>query len=57
MRFAILGPLLVHDGEMPVDVAKGRSRVLLVQAGNPVSADALAEVVWDGSPPAGRHSP
>ncbi len=57
MRFAILGPLLVHDGETPVDVPKGRSRVLLaallMQAGNPVSADALSEVVWDGSPPPG----
>lgn len=35
---------------------KGRQRVLLaallVQAGKPVPADALAEVIWDGNPPA-----
>jgi DNA-binding SARP family transcriptional activator len=55
MRFAILGPLLVHDGETPVDVPKGRSRALLaalmMHAGSPVPADVLAELVWDGSPP------
>jgi DNA-binding SARP family transcriptional activator/tetratricopeptide (TPR) repeat protein len=57
MWFAIFGPLLVHDGETPVDVPKGRQRILLaallLHAGNPVSADALTEVVWDGSPPTG----
>jgi len=57
MWFAILGPLLVHDGETAVDVPKGRQRgllaALMLQPGNPVSADALAEVVWDGSPPPG----
>jgi DNA-binding SARP family transcriptional activator/tetratricopeptide (TPR) repeat protein len=57
MRFAILGPLLVHDGETQVDVPRGRQRVLLaallMHAGSPVGADALAEVVWDGSPPSG----
>jgi DNA-binding SARP family transcriptional activator len=55
MRFAILGPLMVHDGESQIDVPKGRQRVLLaallVHAGTPVAADALAEVVWDESPP------
>ena len=57
MWFAILGPLLVHDGETQVDIPKGRLRVLLaallLQAGKPVAADALTEVVWDGAPPAG----
>ena len=59
MWFAILGPLLVHDGETPVDVPKGRQRALLValllQAGKPVSADALAEVMWDRAPPPGAE--
>jgi DNA-binding SARP family transcriptional activator len=49
--------LLVHDGETQVDVPKGRLRVLLaallMHTGNPIAADALAEVVWDGAPPAG----
>lgn len=57
MWLAILGPLLIHDGEMPVDVPRGRLRVLLaalvLHAGEPVAADALAEVVWHGSPPPG----
>ena len=57
MWLAVLGPLLVDDGEARVQVPKGRLRVLfaalLVHAGNPVAADALAELVWDGAPPAG----
>ena len=57
MWLAILGPLLVHDGEAQVDVPRGRLRVLLaallMHAGDPVAAGALAEVVWDGSPPPG----
>jgi DNA-binding SARP family transcriptional activator/tetratricopeptide (TPR) repeat protein len=55
--FGLLGPLLVRDGETPVAVPTGRLRVLLavllVHAGRPVPADALAEVVWDGAPPSG----
>jgi DNA-binding SARP family transcriptional activator len=57
MWFAILGPLLVHDGEITVDVPKGRQRVLLaallIHTGKPVPADALAEMVWDGAPSSG----
>ncbi len=57
MWLAILGPLLVHDGESLVDVPRGRLRVLLaallLNAGNPVAADTLAEVMWDGAPPPG----
>jgi DNA-binding SARP family transcriptional activator/Tfp pilus assembly protein PilF len=57
MWFGVLGPLLVRDGETPTDIPKGRLRVLLaallVHAGQAVSADAVAEAVWDGSPPPG----
>ena len=57
MWLAILGPLLVHDGESPVDVPRGRLRVLLaallLNTGNPVAADTLAEVMWDGESPPG----
>jgi DNA-binding SARP family transcriptional activator/Tfp pilus assembly protein PilF len=57
MWFAILGPLLVRDGESQLDLPKGRQRVLLaallVHAGRPVPAGVLAEVVWDGAPPPG----
>jgi DNA-binding SARP family transcriptional activator len=55
MRFGILGPVLVDDGAVAVAVPAARQRVLLaallVHAGQAVSADALADVVWDGSPP------
>jgi DNA-binding SARP family transcriptional activator/tetratricopeptide (TPR) repeat protein len=57
MWFGVLGPLLVADGEMTVEVPAGRQRALLaallLHAGHPVSADALAETVWDGMPPPG----
>ena len=58
VRFALLGTLmLVHDAGDPVAVSGGRQRALLasllLSANVPVSADALAEAVWDGSPPAG----
>jgi DNA-binding SARP family transcriptional activator/Tfp pilus assembly protein PilF len=57
MRFGILGPLLVHDGKAAVSVPGVRMRALLaallMQAGQPVSAETLTEIVWDGSPPPG----
>src|SRR5579862_9674803 len=57
--FGVLGPLLVRDGDMLVEVPKGRLRVLLaallLSAGKPISADELAEVVWDGEPPRGAE--
>jgi DNA-binding SARP family transcriptional activator/Tfp pilus assembly protein PilF len=59
MWFAILGPLLVDDGGTQIDMPKGRQRVLLavllVHAGNAISADTLAELVWDGAPPPGSE--
>jgi DNA-binding SARP family transcriptional activator/Tfp pilus assembly protein PilF len=57
MWFGILGPLLVRDGDAEVVLQGGRQRVLLaallVHAGRVVPADTLAELVWDGRPPAG----
>jgi len=57
MRFGILGPLLVDDGEGLVSVPAGRLRVLLaalvVHAGHAVRTEALTDVLWDGSPPPG----
>jgi len=55
--FGVLGPLLVRDGNSVVRVPARRQRVLLaallVRAGEVVSADALAEVMWDEAPPTG----
>jgi DNA-binding SARP family transcriptional activator len=57
--FGVLGPLLVRDGDSVSGVGAGRQRVLLaallVQAGAVVSADTLAEVMWDGAPPGGAN--
>jgi DNA-binding SARP family transcriptional activator len=58
VRFALLGTLMLADGAGdPVVVSGVRQRALLasllLSANVPVSSDALAEAVWDGSPPPG----
>jgi DNA-binding SARP family transcriptional activator len=50
VRFALLGPLSVHDDFGPIPVA-GRLRrtllaALLLEAGTPVSTDRLADLLW-----------
>ncbi|MFI6596127.1 BTAD domain-containing putative transcriptional regulator [Nonomuraea sp. NPDC050536] len=53
MRFGVLGPLLIRDGELP-GPAKHRALLaaLLLSPGRPVPVDRLVEVIWDGRPPA-----
>jgi DNA-binding SARP family transcriptional activator/tetratricopeptide (TPR) repeat protein len=58
MQFGVLGPLQVTTGsDEPVVVSAARLRallaVLLWRANQPVPVDELAEMVWDGAPPAG----
>jgi DNA-binding SARP family transcriptional activator len=57
--FGLLGPLTVSDGARPVAVSTPRQRVLLttllLSAGRVVGVDTLAEVLWDGEPPAGAR--
>ncbi len=58
VRFALLGSLMLAGGAGdPVAVSGARQRALLasllLSANVPVSSDALAEAVWDGSPPPG----
>jgi DNA-binding SARP family transcriptional activator len=58
MRFALLGPLVVADDTgNQAALAGPRLRVLLaallLHANIPVPAGELAEMVWDGMPPAG----
>jgi Transcriptional regulatory protein, C terminal len=59
VNFGLLGPLSVRDGARPVAVSAPRQRVLLatllLSAGRVASSDALAEMVWDGRPPAGAR--
>lgn len=56
MRFAVLGPLAIANasGEIPLSSSVHRTllAMLLLHANKPVSADLLAEVIWDGRPPA-----
>lgn len=57
MWIGLLGPLVVTtDGEQRVRVAAGKQRSLLaalvVQAGDVVRVDALAEAIWESAPPA-----
>jgi DNA-binding SARP family transcriptional activator/Tfp pilus assembly protein PilF len=56
MRFGVLGPVLVHDGDTLVDIRAPRQRTLLaalvVQVGRAVPAEKLAEELWDAGPPA-----
>jgi DNA-binding SARP family transcriptional activator len=60
MRVGVLGPLHVsHEGSVqPVRAAKHRVLLaaLLVHANRVVSFDELAEMLWDGSPPAGARA-
>ena len=57
MQFGVLGPLQVISGDSsgPGTLSAARLRsllaVLLWRANQPVSADELAELVWDGAPP------
>jgi DNA-binding SARP family transcriptional activator/Tfp pilus assembly protein PilF len=57
--FGLLGTLVVRDGTRDVPVSAARQRVLLAAlllgGGRVVSLDALAEVLWEGSPPAGAR--
>jgi DNA-binding SARP family transcriptional activator len=59
MRFRVLGPLEVITGSSgePDTISAIRPRVLLAvllsRANQPVPADELADLVWDGAPPAG----
>jgi DNA-binding SARP family transcriptional activator/tetratricopeptide (TPR) repeat protein len=59
MRFEVLGSMRVMTGDRgePGSVSAPRLRVLLAallwQANRPVPANELAELVWDGTPPAG----
>lgn len=59
MRFGLLGPLLVHDGDTPLEVTAPRQRALLaallLKAGRVVGFDELVAAVWDGDPPAGSQ--
>src|SRR6266700_6141717 len=57
VRVAILGSLEVHDdGGAAIAIAGARLRGLIARlalaGGQPVSAGALAEAVWDCAPPA-----
>jgi DNA-binding SARP family transcriptional activator/streptogramin lyase len=55
MRYLILGPLEVRDGDTGVELRGGQQRkllaILLLHSGEAVSNDRLIEELWDGRPP------
>jgi len=55
MRYLILGPLEVRDGDTEVELRGGQQRkllaILLLHSGEAVSSDRLIEELWDGKPP------
>lgn len=61
MYFGVLGPMLVRDDEQaPVTVSAGLHRgvlaILLARANRIVARDELAELLWDGRPPASART-
>jgi DNA-binding SARP family transcriptional activator/tetratricopeptide (TPR) repeat protein len=55
MDFRILGPLEVWDRGRPIEIRRGKQRVLLalllLRAGEPISTDGLVDGLWGESPP------
>jgi DNA-binding transcriptional activator of the SARP family len=55
LRYLILGPLEVREGETEVALRGGQQRkllaILLLHAGEAVSTDRLIEELWQGKPP------
>jgi DNA-binding SARP family transcriptional activator len=55
MEFYLLGPFVVRSGERQLAIPQGKQRTvlaaLLAHAGEVISADELAELLWDGRPP------
>ena len=55
MRFGVLGPVSVHDGNHPVVIGAAKERallaILLARANQQVPAERLIEELWGGSPP------
>jgi DNA-binding SARP family transcriptional activator/DNA-binding beta-propeller fold protein YncE/ABC-type branched-subunit amino acid transport system substrate-binding protein len=56
MRFSLLGPLHVADGEREIPLGAPKQRallaLLLLRRGQPLSVEALCEGLWGGEPPA-----
>jgi DNA-binding SARP family transcriptional activator len=55
MRFCLLGPLRVRDGDSDIEIKGDKRRLLLaallLEAGRPVSKQQLIAVLWDDRPP------
>ncbi len=56
MEYRILGPLEVRDGGRPVELGTPKQRgllaLLLLHANTSVTTERLADLLWDGAPPA-----
>ncbi|MEU1878389.1 BTAD domain-containing putative transcriptional regulator [Streptosporangium sp. NPDC020072] len=60
MRFGVLGPLLVLDGDRDLTPGPAKHRALLaallLRSARPVAVDRLVDEVWDGRPPASAEA-
>src|SRR5579872_4829427 len=60
MRFAMLGPLRLHDGVREIHLSAPKQRALLagllVTAGHAQDADRLIDLMWSGEPPGSRNA-
>ena len=55
LEFCLLGPMVVRSGGVVIPVQRGRQRIalaaMLLNAGQAVSVDQLAETLWGQRPP------
>ncbi|HEY0637104.1 MAG TPA: winged helix-turn-helix domain-containing protein, partial [Pseudonocardiaceae bacterium] len=60
MRFGVLGPVEVGDGDRLLPVAGGLRRgllaALLLERGRPVSTEALITALWERTPPSSART-
>jgi DNA-binding SARP family transcriptional activator len=60
VRFQVLGEISAADEGRPIALGRPQERcllaILLIEAGHAVSADRLAELLWDGQPPDSSRS-
>ena len=55
MEFMLLGQVRAEHHGQPVDLGRRQERcllgLLLIETGRTISADRLADLLWDGAPP------
>lgn len=59
-EFGLLGPLFVRRGGTPVEIPRGKQRILLaallLNANRVISVDELCDTLWESAPPASAQA-